>query len=180
MSFVVDASVAIAWAFNERHATAAHTRARIRAEAAIVPSLWWYEVRNVLVLGERQGRLTERKTARFLRGISRLAVAMDGSLMKARFSLSLANTGSPSMMPPILSGSAPSSAAGHLGCRARHRRPGRTGATDRHRYSLIDSPSAQVALCSRLPLSSIPAISPRQAFSRLPTDIEPDFANEDS
>ena len=51
MSFVVDASVAIAWAFNERHATAAHTRAGIRAEAAIVPSLWWYEVRNVLVLG---------------------------------------------------------------------------------------------------------------------------------
>src|SRR5690242_18236485 len=103
MSFVVDASVAIAWAFNERHATAPHTRAGIRAEAAIVPSLWWYEVRNVLVVGERQGRLTERKTARFLRGISRLAVAMDGSLMKARFSLSLANTGSPSMMPPILS-----------------------------------------------------------------------------
>jgi predicted nucleic acid-binding protein len=103
MSFVVDASVAIAWAFNERHATAARTRARLRGEAAIVPSLWWYEVRNVLVLGERQGRLTERKTARFLRGISRLAVAMDGSLMKARFSLSLANTGSPSMMPPILS-----------------------------------------------------------------------------
>jgi predicted nucleic acid-binding protein len=67
MPFVVDASVAIAWAFNERHATAAHARVRIRAEQAIVPALWWYELRNVLVLGERRGRLTERDTARFLR-----------------------------------------------------------------------------------------------------------------
>jgi predicted nucleic acid-binding protein len=79
MPFVVDASVAIAWAFNERHATAAHARVRIRAEQAIVPALWWYELRNVLVLGERRGRLTERDTARFLRDISRLAVTMDSS-----------------------------------------------------------------------------------------------------
>ena len=79
MPFVVDASVAIAWAFNERHITASHARARIRAEAAIVPALWWYELRNVLVLGERRGRLTERDTARFLRDISRLAISMDSS-----------------------------------------------------------------------------------------------------
>ena len=79
MPFIVGASVAIAWAFNERHATAAHARARIRAEQAIVPALWWYELRNVLVLGERRGRLTERDTARFLRDISRLAVTMDSS-----------------------------------------------------------------------------------------------------
>ena len=84
MSFVVDASVAIAWAFNERHATAAHTRARIRTEAAIVPALWWYELRNVLVLGERRGRLTERETTRFLRDISRLAITMDASPDESR------------------------------------------------------------------------------------------------
>ena len=84
MSFVVDASVAIAWAFNERHATAAHTRARIRTEAAIVPALWWYELRNVLVLGERRGRLTERETTRFLRDISRPAITMDASPDESR------------------------------------------------------------------------------------------------
>ena len=84
MSFVVDASVAIAWAFNERHATAAHTRARIRTEAAIVPALWWYELRNVLVLGERRGRLTEREITRFLRDISRLAITMDASPDESR------------------------------------------------------------------------------------------------
>jgi predicted nucleic acid-binding protein len=79
MPFVVDASVAIAWAFNEQQPIAAQARARLRTEEAIVPALWWYELRNVLVLGERRGRLTERDTARFLRNMSRLAISMDSS-----------------------------------------------------------------------------------------------------
>jgi predicted nucleic acid-binding protein len=41
--------------------------------------LWWYELRNVLVVGERQGRQTERETARFLRSTSRLAITMDAA-----------------------------------------------------------------------------------------------------
>ena len=79
MPFVIDASVVIAWAFKEEHASAELSFARIQTEEAIVPALWWYELRNVLVLGERQGRLTERATARFLRDISRLAIAVDSS-----------------------------------------------------------------------------------------------------
>jgi predicted nucleic acid-binding protein len=77
MGFVLDASVVIAWAFKEQHATAERALERIQAEEAIVPALWWYELRNVLVVGERQGRLTERQTARFLRNISRLAITID-------------------------------------------------------------------------------------------------------
>src|SRR6266436_4644555 len=77
MSFVIDASVVIAWAFKEQHATAEHALARIQAEAAIVPALWWYELRNVLVLGERRGRLTEQETVRFLRDVSRLRISLD-------------------------------------------------------------------------------------------------------
>jgi predicted nucleic acid-binding protein len=77
MSFVIDASVVIAWAFKEEHANAELSFARIQTEEAIVPALWWYELRNVLVLGERQGRLTERETARFLRDLSRFAITMD-------------------------------------------------------------------------------------------------------
>src|SRR5262245_62503690 len=79
MAFVIDASVVVAWAFKEEHAIAEHALARIRAEQAIVPTLWWYEVRNVLVLGERQGRLTERETDRFLRDTARLAITVDSS-----------------------------------------------------------------------------------------------------
>ena len=79
MSFVIDASVVIAWVFKEERAIAELTLARIQAEEAIAPTLWWYELRNVLVLGERQGRLTERETARFLRDISRFAITIDSS-----------------------------------------------------------------------------------------------------
>lgn len=84
MSFIIDASVVIAWAFREQHATAERALARIQAEEAIVPALWWYELRNVLVLGERQKRLTERETARFLRDISRLTITIDSSPNEAQ------------------------------------------------------------------------------------------------
>jgi predicted nucleic acid-binding protein len=84
MSFIIDASVVIAWAFKEQHATAERALARIQTEEAIVPALWWYELRNVLVLGERQKRLAERETARFLRDISRLRITIDSSPNEAQ------------------------------------------------------------------------------------------------
>jgi predicted nucleic acid-binding protein len=84
MSFIIDASVVIAWAFKEQHATAERALARIQTEEAIVPALWWYELRNVLVLGERQKRLAERETARFLRDISRLTITIYSSSNEAQ------------------------------------------------------------------------------------------------
>ena len=48
-----------------------------RTEDAFVPMLWWFEVRNALVLSERRGRIAEPQTARFLREISRLAIMVD-------------------------------------------------------------------------------------------------------
>lgn len=84
MSFIIDASVVIAWAFKEQHATAERALARIQTEEAIVPALWWYELRNVLVLGERHKRLAERETARFLRDISRLMITIDSSPNEAQ------------------------------------------------------------------------------------------------
>jgi predicted nucleic acid-binding protein len=84
MSLIIDASVVIAWAFKEQHATAERALARIQTEEAIVPALWWYELRNVLVLGERQKRVTERETARFLRNISRLTITIDSSPNEAQ------------------------------------------------------------------------------------------------
>ena len=77
MSFVVDASVVVAWAFEEEHTIAEEALARIRSEEAAVPALWWYELRNVLMLGERRGRLTERAMVRFLQDLSRLAITID-------------------------------------------------------------------------------------------------------
>ena len=77
MTFVVDASIVVAWAFDGVNVAASGARERMRREAAVAPALWWFEVRNALVQGERRGRFTELRTARFLRDISRLAITID-------------------------------------------------------------------------------------------------------
>jgi predicted nucleic acid-binding protein len=42
-----------------------------------VPSLWWFEVCNTLIVNERGGRLMEPDVSAFLRGLSRLGVTVD-------------------------------------------------------------------------------------------------------
>jgi predicted nucleic acid-binding protein len=80
MPFVLDASVAACWAFeDEDHPVAALAFDRIRADEARVPSLWWFEVRNTLIVNERRGRLKEADTTMFLRGLARLGVTVDRS-----------------------------------------------------------------------------------------------------
>ena len=78
MPFVADALIMLAWAFDEVHPRAVLARERLRTDEAVVPSLWWFELRNALVIGERRERLTEGDTAIFLRSIGRLAVTVDG------------------------------------------------------------------------------------------------------
>ena len=78
MGFVLDASVAACWAFeDESHPLAELALERLRTEPALVPALWWFELRNVLVVNERRDRLTETVTAAFLRAVARLDIAID-------------------------------------------------------------------------------------------------------
>src|SRR3954451_9186624 len=78
MAFVVDASIAASWAFpDEGHPVASEALNRVRTEAAQVPSLWWFEVRNTLIVNERRGRITEADTAAFLLDIGRLPIVID-------------------------------------------------------------------------------------------------------
>ena len=44
---------------DEDHPVAALALERVRTDEARVPSLWWFEVRNTLIVSERRGRLTE-------------------------------------------------------------------------------------------------------------------------
>jgi predicted nucleic acid-binding protein len=39
--------------------------------------LWWFEVRNILVVNERRKRITEADTANFLKQISQLVIKTD-------------------------------------------------------------------------------------------------------
>lgn len=78
MPFVLDASVAVCWLFaDEDHPNATEALERIRTDEALVPSIWWFEVRNTLLVNERRGRLTETDTTAFLRALSRLAITVD-------------------------------------------------------------------------------------------------------
>jgi len=76
--FVIDASVAAAWAFDdEDHPIPRHALEQLWAEQAVAPALWWFELRNALVMNERRGRYSEPQTSDFLRMIASLPITID-------------------------------------------------------------------------------------------------------
>jgi predicted nucleic acid-binding protein len=78
MAFVLDASITACWAFrDEHHADADLAFRKIRTEEAVVPSLWWFEVRNILVVNERRRRIAAPESAAFLLHLSKLRVRED-------------------------------------------------------------------------------------------------------
>jgi len=78
MPLVIDASVTACWAFeDEDHPIAARALDRLRIDAARVPGLWWFEVRNTLIVNERRKRITSQAVTDFLRKLSSLDVRRD-------------------------------------------------------------------------------------------------------
>jgi predicted nucleic acid-binding protein len=78
MPFVLDTSIPACWAFqDEQDARADAAYVRIKTEEAIVPSLWWFEIRNILVVNERRKRITESDTGVFLRDLAGLRIRID-------------------------------------------------------------------------------------------------------
>ena len=66
------------WAFNdEDHSDASLAFDRMRVEESVVPGLWWFEVRDILIVNERRSRITESDTAAFLLSLSRLRIRVD-------------------------------------------------------------------------------------------------------
>jgi len=68
VNLVLDASVALSWAFEDERAGygAAVLEALARSEA-VVPHLWPVEVANGLVVAERRGRISTEEATRFAR-----------------------------------------------------------------------------------------------------------------
>lgn len=78
MSLVLDASMTIAWLFDDEQTQTAHAvMRRVVAEGAIVPSLWRLEVANVLRNAVRRGRCDEAYAYRSLTRLGRLAIKSD-------------------------------------------------------------------------------------------------------
>ncbi|HEY4344463.1 MAG TPA: type II toxin-antitoxin system VapC family toxin [Parvibaculum sp.] len=58
MAAVLDASIVGCWLLPaEMHATADRTRALLLPARGSVPRLWWFEVRNLLLVAERRSRI---------------------------------------------------------------------------------------------------------------------------
>lgn len=67
MPVVADASIAAAWCFPDEDDPAADAALdRLATEGAVMPALWWFEIRNILVVNKRRGRIDAAGTAQFL------------------------------------------------------------------------------------------------------------------
>jgi predicted nucleic acid-binding protein len=78
MSFVVDASIAASWVLpDEGHPAASAAFSLLVDHDALVPSLWWFEVRNIFVICERRQRLTPQQTEQALGLLGRLPIVVD-------------------------------------------------------------------------------------------------------
>ena len=80
MPFVVDASVTLAWCFEDEASPQTEAILDLLSDdTAVVPALWELEVANVLLLGERRHRLTESQTARFVALLGQLPILVDSA-----------------------------------------------------------------------------------------------------
>ncbi len=78
MPVVVDASVAVGWFLADESTSLAQTTLESLGETeAIEPVLWWFEVRNALLMNERRGRLDPAQTAEILARLAGLPIVLD-------------------------------------------------------------------------------------------------------
>jgi predicted nucleic acid-binding protein len=80
----MDASIAASWCLeDEAHPDAEAALIQIEKQGAIVPALFWFELRNVLLMAERRKRVSEAQTIRSLSFIRELAIKVDQELLES-------------------------------------------------------------------------------------------------
>jgi len=81
MGIVLDASVTLAWLIERVDAAEVHLTneilRQIQAQDAIVPSLWFLEVSNGILMAERRGVVTPAQSVRFLGMVDTLPIEED-------------------------------------------------------------------------------------------------------
>ena len=78
MAIVVDVSIAAVWCFpDEQAAVAERTLEELPEVGGVVPDLFWHEIRNVLIVNERRGRIEKAESDRFLSFLRRLRMESD-------------------------------------------------------------------------------------------------------
>lgn len=75
---VLDSSIVGCWCFPDESSPVADAAFdQVGTGQAIVPVLWWFEVRNVLVINERRGRIDPPGSAAFLADLEKLPIHFD-------------------------------------------------------------------------------------------------------
>jgi predicted nucleic acid-binding protein len=78
MAVVPDVSAILGQALDDEDATFGESViAAIARDEAIVPTLFWYEIRNVLVLAARRKRIASARTTAFLSDLALLPFSVD-------------------------------------------------------------------------------------------------------
>jgi predicted nucleic acid-binding protein len=75
MAFVIDASMALAWCFeDEASPRADRVLSRLEKEEGVAPSIWPLEVANGLRTAEKRGRIDEREVPAVVRLLATLPI----------------------------------------------------------------------------------------------------------
>lgn len=83
MAFVIDATIFGAWVFSdERNSYSEAALNALMKQKAVVPSLWWYETRNLLIINEHRGRIRTEDTNTFLQEFDKLPISTDQDAQK--------------------------------------------------------------------------------------------------
>jgi predicted nucleic acid-binding protein len=84
MNVVLDSSIVGCWCFpDETSPVADAALLAIAAADAVVPAVWWFEVRNLLITGERLSRIDPVGTTRFLADLETLPIRIDRTPVSA-------------------------------------------------------------------------------------------------
>lgn len=88
--FVLDCSVAISWILPDEYSDYAQNVFDLLDEQqAVVPSIWYLEIANVLIVSERRGRMTQEQTAQALLLLESLNIVMDEQTEQRAFNTTL-------------------------------------------------------------------------------------------
>ncbi len=81
MNFVLDASITLAWCFEDESTPATTTLLdRLSTAEAFVPALWQLEVVNILLNAQRKKRITPAKVSEFINLLEALSIQTDYSI----------------------------------------------------------------------------------------------------
>ncbi len=76
--FILDCSLTMAWCFaSEQTPRTQALLSRLTTDEALVPSLWPLEVANVLLVGERRGKITLAQSAQFVAALRSLPIVVE-------------------------------------------------------------------------------------------------------